>query len=400
LKELTEGTNGAARLQSPRKSLEMGAKRMTKRTIAPAVIAVAAMALAGDLTTWAAAQSDAARLIYDSAATVETNIAGVRTFPSPSADFQPLKASDEALAMYGFPPRPDKQANPHGYAVWERAMMGAKKRWNGELKPHPAAMSHPMQLAKHQFPHSNASGTPVTYNSVNWSGIANGNTLTQWNSKTSFNAVYSQFNVPVVQQAFDVCDGYYDWEVTWNGIDGFKNQTVLQGGSSSQAYCKNGSTAQYYYAWVEWWPSYPILEQFSVNPGDDMYVETYAVSGGCNPGYVFVEDETSLAYGTYQLNWQTGPCLVGNSAEIIVERPYGDNNNFYPLANYIWDFALSWDYEAKGTEFGPGLTTNETYLFDMTDDDGDQIISYPVAEGKYSVYFWDTGCAYTGGCTF
>lgn len=294
-----------------------GSQQMTKRIIALAVIAVAAMALTGGLTTSAAAQSDAARLIYDSAATIETNIAGVRTFPSPPADFQPAKASDEALAMYGFPPRPDKQANPRGYAMWERAMMGAKKRWNGQLKPHPEAMSHPMQLAKHQPAQLNGSGTPVTYNSPNWSGIANGNTLTKWNSKTSFTTVFSVFNVPVVQQPFGACDGYYDWEVTWNGIDGFKNQTVLQGGSSSQAYCKNGSTAQYYAAWVEWWPSYPILEVFNVNPGDDIYVETYDVSGGCNPGHVYIEDETTLAYGTYQLDWQTGPCLVGNSAEIL-----------------------------------------------------------------------------------
>jgi hypothetical protein len=221
-----------------------------------------------------------------------------------------------------------------------------------------------------------------------------------WNPKLSFKTVYSQFNVPVVQQAFDVCDGGYDWEVTWNGIDGAKDGTVLQGGSSSQAYCNNNKTAQYYYAWVEWYPSYPILEEFAVNPGDDMYVETYAVSGGCHPGFVFVEDETTLAYGTYQINWQSGPCLIGNSAEIIVERPSGDKGQYYPLANYIWDFALSWDYIGKGSEFGPGDTSTLTDIVHMEDDNFDQIISVPVVEGAYSVYFYDTGCAYTGGCVF
>lgn len=371
-------------------------------------MAFAFAALTGGLVPFAAAQSDATRVVYESAATVQTNIAGIRTFPAPVADFKPLAASDEALARYGFPPRPDKQANPRGYMLWERAMMGARKRWTGELKPHPEAMSHPMMPAKRpaSAPSTSeeliGSGTAVTQFSSNWSGVANTNSLTKWNAKTSFGSVYSQFNVPVVQQAFDVCDGGTDWEVTWNGIDGWKNGTVLQGGSSSQAYCKTilfeTTTKQTYYAWIEWWPSYPIIEAFAVNPGDDIYVETYSPSGGCNPGFVFVEDETTLAYGTYTIDWQNGPCLVGNSAEIIAERP-GTNTGLYPLANYIWDFALSWDYLLKGTENGPGATSASTYVIDMVDDKNTQVISYGIPEGKYSVWFYDTGCAYTGGCT-
>jgi len=368
-----------------------------------ALALTAALAVIGLIlvfTAPAVAQNEAARAIYASAATIQTNVAGIHSYSEPPADFKPLTASDEMLATYGFPPRPDRLANPQKYAAWERAMLAAKHRQTGELKLHPEAMSHPIQLSKIQPQSAGGSGTPVTYSSPNWSGIANGNNLTKWNTKTSFDEVYSQFNVPVVQQPFGSCDGGTDWEVTWNGIDGFKNETVLQGGSSSQAYCNNNQTSQTYYAWVEWWPSYPIIEVFSVNPGDDMYVDTYSTNGGCNPGNVYVEDMTTLTWGTYQIDWQTGPCLVGNSAEIVVERPWGDDNNYYPLANYIWDFALSWSHEINGTEFGPGNTTSETYLFDMTDDKGDQIISYPVAEGKNSAYFYDTNCAFSGGCTF
>ena len=36
----------------------------------------------------------------------------------------------------------------------------------------------------------------------------------------------------------------------------------------------------------------------------------------------------------------------------------------------------------------------------MVDDNDTQVISYAVVEGKYSVYFYDTGCGYTGGCVF
>jgi hypothetical protein len=364
------------------------------------VVMAAMVALIG-LTNLATAQSDSARVVYESAATVPTNIPGIHTYPAPPADFNPLEASEEALASFGFPPRPDKVSNAHGYMQWAGAMSKARKRWTGDLKAHPEAASRPVELRKGQEQAlAGNSAVPTTYGSPNWSGVANTVKLTKWNPKTSFSTVFSQFNVPVVEQAFDVCDGGTDWEVTWNGIDGTGSGDVLQGGSSSQAICKNNVTSQKYFAWVEWYPSYFITEVFPVNPGDDMYVETFDTSGGCNPGAVFVEDETTLAYGTYQLNWLSGPCLIGNSAEIIVERPYGDNSNYYPLANYIWDFSLSWDYNMKDTEFGPGATTAATQIFSMYDDNFTQVISQPVVEGKYSVFFYDTGCAYTGGCAF
>jgi len=356
------------------------------------LIAAAQISLSGTL---ALAQNEAARAIYESSAIISTNVAGVQTFPAPAADFSPIGASDETLAMYGFPPRPDKQNDAQGYALWERAMMRAKKRWSGQLKVHSEAASRPAALTKAQA----VSAGPSVRTSSNWSGVANTNKLTKWNTNSSFASVFSQFTVPVVESPFGACDAV-DWEVTWNGIDGALNSDVLQGGSSSQAFCKNGTTSRTYFAWVEWYPSYSILEAFSVNPGDDMYVETFSTSGGCNPGTVFVEDETTLQFGTFQLNWKTGPCLVGNSAEIIVERPFGDNNQFYPLANYIWNFALSWDFTGKGVKNDPGATTPQTALFQMVDDNDTQVISSATVEGKESVYFLDEGCAYTGGCVF
>jgi hypothetical protein len=360
------------------------------------VIAAAQVFLSGVL---AVAQNDAARALYESSAIISTNVAGVQTFPSPAADFSPIGASDEILAMYGFPPRPDRQTDAKGYALWERAMMRAKKRWSGQLKSHPEAASRPATLIKAQAVQAGATG-PTLETSPNWSGVANTNKLTKWNTNNSFASVFSQFTVPVVEQPFGVCDGNVDWEVTWNGIDGALNGDVLQGGSSSQAFCKNGTATQKYYAWVEWYPSYAILEAFAVNPGDDMYVETFSTSGGCNPGNVFVEDETTLEFGTFQLNWKNGPCLVGNSAEIIVERPFGDGNQFYPLANYIWNFALSWDYTVKGVRNNPGAMTQQTQIFQMVDDNDTQVISAATVEGKDSIYFLDEGCAYTGGCVF
>jgi len=98
-----------------------------------------AAALGLSFATVAAAQSDLVRNLYVSAANVPTNVAGVHTYATPREGFNPLTATDEELATYGFPPRPDKQADADHYALWERAMGAAKIRWHGELKPMPAS---------------------------------------------------------------------------------------------------------------------------------------------------------------------------------------------------------------------------------------------------------------------
>lgn len=376
-----------------------------RRSLRPTIMA-ATFALMFSFTILATAQMDrdAMGALYSASASVETNIAGVRTFNAPPQGFNPLNASETELASFGFPPRPSKETDPQNYAQWVRAMAAAKNRWNGKLRDM-GASSMPAKPA-HAPVTPDASATPGLRYYYNWSGIANSNKLTKWNKNTSFYYVISSFNVPAVQPPFGTCDNGYDWEVSWNGIDGFSNGDVLQGGSSSQEYCSGGSVSKYYCGWVEWYPSYPILCEFNVNPGDDFYVETWDPSGGYSDGFVYIEDETTLQYGTYELSWLTGPALVGNSAEYIVERPCCRSGNNYPLANYIWDFwANSYAYDfsqynnGKPTSYYPGSTAASTYLIDMVDDLDSQVISVPAAQGKYGLFFYDTNCAYTGGCT-
>jgi len=357
----------------------------------------AATVLVVSLSSFAAAQSDAARAIYDASATVQTNIEGVRTFSAPLDGFNPLTASDEQLATYGFPPRPDPQ-NATNYAMWAKAMTVSKTRWNGELK-HTGAYAGPARAAA--TPAGAATGTDYYYN---WSGFINTNTLTKYNSKTSFYVIYSEFNVPAVNQPADVCDGGWDWEVSWNGIDGNQDQNaLLQGGSSSEVYCKGGKQAWDYFAWIEWWPSYDIIEEFSVNPGDDMYVETWDTSA--TQGYVYLVDATTGKYGTFGISPAAGqPGLIGNSAEYIVERPCCRSGNYYPLPNYVWDFwANSYAYDFKdfdlATPYYPGATSSNNILVNMIDDHDTQVISFPQAQGKYGIFFEADNCASSGGCT-
>src|ERR1700761_7454680 len=57
-----------------------------------------------------------------------TNLSGVMTFATPPQGFSAITASDEELAAYGFPPRPDPQLSPKPYASWAKAMLASRTR--------------------------------------------------------------------------------------------------------------------------------------------------------------------------------------------------------------------------------------------------------------------------------
>ncbi len=405
--------------------------RFLSRVIAVATVTV----LVVSFTTLAAAQDEAVRAMYQSAASIPTNMAGIRTYAEPPAGFNALTASDLTLASYGIPPRPDRTSDPAGYAKWAKVMTSGAKRWNGELKP---GQFHSTPMKPANAPPGNAAavspsnGAQIGY-SYNWSGVVNTNTLKKYNAKTSFYFVFSEFNVPWAQQAFatnggpdglgsggNICDGGYDIVAIWNGLDGFTGNgggDVLQGGTASEYYCKGSSTAQYYFTWIEWYPA-GSAAAYNVNPGDDIYVETWNTSD--TQGNVSLFDLTLQTYATYALTAPSGTTLVGNSAEFIVERPccrkVSGKSYFYPLANYIADFwDYSGDYTFKGVLNDPGSTATTTWVVNMINDANTQVISVPNAvtnwnigqgltgsgmAGKFSIFFQDENCAYIGGCAF
>ena len=395
--------------------------RFLSKAIAVATLTV----LVVSLSTFAAAQSDAARAIYDQSASIKTNIEGIRTFPEPAAGFNPIKASDEELAAYGIPPRPSQASDPAAYAKWARVMTAGAKRWHGELK---TGWFHGTPMKSAPAPHNvSISNTATSAGSYNWSGVVNTNTLTKYNAKSSYYYIFSEFNVPTAQQAFassggdglgtggNICDGGWDVVSQWNGIDGFKadDTALLQGGTASAFYCSTSGTATEYWAWIEWYPHASVFE-YDVNPGDDMYVETWNTSS--TQGYVALYDLTLGIYSSYGLTAPSGSALIGNSAEFITERPCCRGDYLYPLANYVADF---WDYSGDYTFNGhfndPGATTSSTYQVFMVDDADDQVISVPDEVvnhginqslsnsglyGKYSIFFQDENCSYVGGCAF
>jgi hypothetical protein len=352
--------------------------------------------------TLASAQTAAVKQAYEASHVIPTNIPGITTFQAPPAGFDAINASDQELTVYGMPPRPDSRAAPDAYAKWAAAMSRPTTRVTGRLTDMHVASTNGVRAGAAAAPTSEEGGSSVSY--YNWSGVANTVPgLTSWNAKNSFYYVVSEFNVPVAEQAFNgkggyVCDGGWDIEVSWNGIDGFNNGDVLQGGSYSAASCKGGSKSTYYCGWVEWYPSYNILCQFGVNPGDDMFVETWDTSS--TNGYVYIQDNTLGISSVVHLQPKEPPYLVGNSAEYIVERPCCNNGHDYPLANYVQDFwADSYAYTFAYTLEYPGLATSSTYLITMLNDQGTQAISTAYTAGNNGVVFQDENCARNGGCT-
>jgi len=361
------------------------------------------------VSTLAKAESDAVRAIYASAGNIPTNRAGIHTYAEPPKGFNPVAATDEELASYGFPPRPDKQANPDHYALWERAMRAARIRWNGEIKSLPGhghGMSPTGGSSLPETVQSNAG--PAQGQTLNASGVMLTNKQTKW-GKGSFTDIYTEISVPVAELAFDnsgcAGEGYY--QVNAVAIDGSLGTSLspdsayysgLEGGVIEAVNCE-GSAA--YYAYAAWGDPFSGIE-FTVNPGDSFYTEVY---GGATEASVFIEDMTTLTYNTYPVST---PGIVGHTASWLVYRPCCDGPNpdgAWPLPNVISTF---FDYGAakngNGAIFYPGSQASSTLILTMMDDGGDQEIEIVNQgsggyEGEHALYFQTVGCAYAGGCT-
>lgn len=373
--------------------------------------AVAFAALSFAFASVAMAQdAQTIRNIFESAPKTPTSVGNVRIFAGPPAGFNALTATGEELAEYGLPQRPDKATQPEQFAAWTRAMSALKYQAT-DVKAL-ATHNEPNRPLNKPSAGAAVSNVPTTTSSGNWSGVANTNKLTKWNKLTSFDYIASSFVVPSAQPPFNACangiTGPFLVSI-WNGIDGFDNGDVVQGGTQGYSNCTPADTS--YIAWVEWYPSYPELEivcgssACPVVPGDTMFVVTYGTAGTAEQT-VFVENVSREWYGTFGLPYVTGPGVVGSSEEQIVERPCCNGSDLYALNNYDYGyFAGAYGYDVHGTLFYAGEQTATTYLLDMYDDAGTEIISEVIEQGslgnagKYMLWFSDAECAYSGGCT-
>ena len=371
--------------------------------------------LAPGITTLAKGESDSVRALYISAATVPTSNPGIRTYPEPPKGFNALTATDVELATYGFPPRPDKEADSSHYALWERAMKLAKIRWNGELKPVPGTENVTIPAGSSMLPAAVQSQTgPQAQPNVNAAGVILTNKQTAWSNKSSFDVVVADISVPVAQLPFGDSTCTYDYkEFNFAGIDSFYenlNGKVyilfpgLQGGFYGDIPCTGSGTAGTPFYYAEFGFGYPLSRGFPVNPGDVFF--TVVEAFGPSSGEAYLEDLTTETFAAYSIS---ASGIIGQNAGWLVFRPCctgGSSqppSNVFPLANTVATFFDNAEAQAGSKSFYPGSQATSTLILNMMDDEGDQVIESANQgsggyEGQHAIYFETAGCAYSGGC--
>jgi hypothetical protein len=334
--------------------------------------------------------------------TVPTNLPNIRTFVQPPPAFNPVVASPEALQQHGFPPKPDQQSAPAAYNAWAKAVSAPQTRlqspqleqvpiFNGPVQLHPTGESKPPASEFNSTP-SNA----VAVNSSNWSGYTVYDNTTKPFAKSY---IYAYWIVPVAQQAFGNSSGGWDYSSQWVGIDGLGSPDVLQAGTEVDAYASGSTTATFYAAWIEWYPfSESRISNFSVAPGDEMFVEVWNTSATVGNAYLL--NVTAQQAVSFTFDAPSGTHLVGNSAEWVMERP-GINNSLATLTNYVacpfnaCHVIGSVNGGKYNRAYYPGISLAGTavYAFSMLDNAG-KVISTPGLVGPFDIWFRDTGSAY------
>jgi Peptidase A4 family len=326
---------------------------------------------------------------------VPTNLPGVYAYTQPPAGFDPGAATPEALARYGYPPRPEAAAGAEALAEWQRVTDPALRRIVPALV---RTNRYHRPVAGLRVDERNAAAT-----SSNWSGFA-----LVGGASTNFFSVVGHWTVPTAQQAFGVCSGGWDYSSQWAGIDGYTNADVLQSGSEADAYCDVGQQVSEYYPWLEWFPGpeYVIYQSTSplklppFDPGDYLTVHVWATdwkNGVSKTGNLLFTDLTQ--------NWQAsftftaasvgGTTVAGRSAEWIVERPAlvtGNSFTLLTLANYIanpWNTASATDLnQFAHSPAAPGSAVN--YNITMLDNDNAPI-SRVTLYGNTALWFYNEG---------
>src|SRR3984957_17934498 len=297
-----------------------------------------------------------------------TNIPGVTTFAAPPEGFAVLTASDNQLANFGFPPRPDRAASPKQYASWAKAMLASKKRIVPTLQQ--TSIFHgPARLRE------GAESTDVTaLESYNWSGYVNLNGATRFGS-SPFSGIATEVVVPTAIEAFGVCSASADYASSWVGIDGVLSDDVLQAGIEFDAVCFDGVTATLYSPWFEWYPSSEIrITNLPIAAGDDYFVEVWNTSA--TQAYAYLVNENADEAVIIGFNPPSGTKLVGNSAEWITEAP-NSNGATATLTNYIADpFWNAYGVTHNSRQFDPG----SSQAIIMVDSNNIEI-SYPILLG-------------------
>jgi len=223
----------------------------------------------------------------------------IASTPQPPATFDPLSASDEDLATYGFPQRPSAA---NDLAQWQDEM----SLWR------PTKDIGECQTARRATHYQN----PI------WSGYD-----ADSSSSTYYRAVQGDYAQPSKHSTSCTPNE----EVSWVGLGGYHTARLIQTGTGI-------NTSGGYYAWYEYLNAsggipITVLPSVTVHAGDSIHLYVVHQTSGSGQTTFYVADNTTGTSQSKIINLGSS-YYDGYSAEFIDERPsyiYGPTNltNFY-----------------------------------------------------------------------
>jgi hypothetical protein len=264
--------------------------------------------------------------------------------PPPGFTFAAASSGDRL--RYGFPAEPDRQAQPHLWAKWERNL---DRPWRRVLPEYELQPARPLPS-----PLPQGGGT-----STNWSGaVATPPAGKGFTTVSGTWIVPDAYPPPSAWNGHGYNDGLYN-VLHWVGIAGATGAgagNLVQLGTGTDVNVISGVISVTPYVWFEWWNSnldngYTRLNGFTVTPGDVVEV---SVCAGSTSGAASIGNVTRSEYATQAINPPAANLtLIGNTAEWIVERE-GIAGGLSTLADYGAMFFS--DCLAGGTGFEVNLS--------------------------------------------
>ncbi len=206
----------------------------------------------------------------------------------PPKGFNPVKASDEELRRYCFPPRPDSKTEE--YVEWTKRM----ENYSGTPEPE-------ITLAE---------GVRFADVSGSWAGYVGNGTDSSTRFYNQVQMDYTQPTVSAVGSGTKNLNGY------WVGIGGYNSGKLVQAGTSTEG-------LNTHKAWYELLPHAPVyLNSLTINAGDSIHVYISFQRANGIFEYYIANDSTGNSASGY-VDAPTSTYYDGTSAEWIVENASG-----------------------------------------------------------------------------
>jgi hypothetical protein len=182
---------------------------------------------------------------------------GVITFPVPPKGFDPITASDESLAKFGLPRRPDPKTEPGLRKLWDRALARKPTFIDPKLVEDKVWHSRPRHAWK-----------PDQFGSLvgNWAGGVVQVSSLGLSPPEPANVVFAEWKVPSINTA--TTEPGTQIVGFWVGLGGYSTGNLLQAGTAATM---TGSSVTYW-AWTEWTLAAYKTDSLTIAAGDTVSV--------------------------------------------------------------------------------------------------------------------------------